>query len=301
MMSSQLTAVMLTPDRQIDRRILLQADCLERAGWKVTIIAMPLDETISEDERIVRIGQFQSKAIKESFVLSVYRWTRAHLPMNGALMRLLKRIAWRYFVNREAFYIKLFDQTVSGFSPSVFVAHDLPMLPIAAKAAHSTGAKLLYDSHELYTEQEFSRQERQQWSDVESSGRGGGDDRQTEADTDVSGFFRIERQTFRTYPRSGILLPDYPQQGNVGSVDTRSPGKQGDCENYRGRRDWENHSLPQFFKGTENRNRFRLPDAPLRHGRGVDAIYQRRVPVAVAQHQQTGAAVSIQKVPRQKE
>ena len=47
---------MLTPDRQIDRRILLAADSLEAAGWDVTIVAMPLDTPGRDDRRVVRIG-----------------------------------------------------------------------------------------------------------------------------------------------------------------------------------------------------------------------------------------------------
>ena len=37
----------------------------------------------------------------------------------------------------------------------VVVAHDLPILPAAVKVAKHHGARLVYDSHELYCEQEF--------------------------------------------------------------------------------------------------------------------------------------------------
>ena len=37
------TVLMLTNDRRIDRRIILQADSLEEDGWQVTILGMPLD------------------------------------------------------------------------------------------------------------------------------------------------------------------------------------------------------------------------------------------------------------------
>ena len=48
--------VMLTADRQIDRRITLQADSLESAGWQVVIVGMPLDGGQDHDARVVRIG-----------------------------------------------------------------------------------------------------------------------------------------------------------------------------------------------------------------------------------------------------
>ena len=49
--------VMVTLDRHIDRRILLEADALEQAGWSVRILAAPRDEvTGADDPRGGRIG-----------------------------------------------------------------------------------------------------------------------------------------------------------------------------------------------------------------------------------------------------
>lgn len=168
MRSLKPSAVMLTPDRQIDRRILLSADSLEAAGWDVTIIAMPLDGKASDDRRVVRIGSASGLAYRENRVLDVYRWVRGHLPMNGRLMRWMKRLAWRYLVDQESFYSKLFYSTASQYSPQVFVANDLPMLPLAAQLAQGSGARLVYDSHELYSEQEFSEREKRRWAEIEA-------------------------------------------------------------------------------------------------------------------------------------
>lgn len=162
------TVVMLTPDRQIDRRILLSADSLEAAGWNVTIIAMPLDAPAADDRRVVRIGANPGHANRENRVLDAYRWVRGHLPMNGRLMRWMKRLTWRYLVDQESFYSKLFYSTASQYAPRVFVANDLPMLPVARQLAQSCGAKLVYDSHELYSEQEFSEREKRRWSEIEA-------------------------------------------------------------------------------------------------------------------------------------
>lgn len=160
--------VMLTADRQIDRRITLEAESLEAAGWQVLIVGMPLDGGQDHDARVVRIGGDAGGARRENLVLAAYRWLRGCLPMNGAVMRWLKRMAWRYVVDQESFYTRLFLVTALRYTPRVFVAHDLPMLPVAAKAALACGARLVYDSHELYSEQEFSEHERRKWAQIEA-------------------------------------------------------------------------------------------------------------------------------------
>lgn len=160
--------VMLTADRQIDRRITLEADSLEAAGWQVVIVGMPLDSGQDHDARVVRIGGDAGTVRRESLALAAYRWLRGCLPMNGAAMRWLKRMAWRYFVDQETFYTRLFLATALRYTPRVFVAHDLPMLPVATLAARACGARLVYDSHELYSEQEFSDLERHKWAEIEA-------------------------------------------------------------------------------------------------------------------------------------
>ncbi len=159
---------MLTPDRHIDRRILQGADSLEAAGWDVTIIAMPLDTHVVDDHRVVRIESNNHDANREHLVLNAYRWARTYLPMNGALMRFMKRLAWRFLVDQESFSARLFYNTASRYSPQIFVANDLPMLPIAKQVATASGAKLVYDSHELYSEQDFSAYEKRRWAAIEA-------------------------------------------------------------------------------------------------------------------------------------
>ncbi|MFM8700874.1 MAG: glycosyltransferase family 4 protein [Hyphomicrobiales bacterium] len=158
--SMKPTIVMLTPDRQIDRRILLCADSLESAGWTVTIIAMPLDGGVDNDRRVIRL--------RLNRVLEIYRWVRGHLTMNGRLMRWMKRLTWRYLVKQESFYSSLFYSTGSKYRPCVFVANDLPVLHVARQLAQECGAKLVYDSHELFSEQEFSEHEKRRWSEIEA-------------------------------------------------------------------------------------------------------------------------------------
>lgn len=167
-MSSQ-TVLMLTTDRQIDRRTLQQADSLEKEGWVVSILAMPEDTASSKDDpRVVRVQlKKQTLGLKYFSLLSLYRTIRRHVPMNGHVMQFLKRILWFYVVNPEAFYGDLFADELMQFTPHVVMAIDLPTLPAAALHARRCGAKLVYDSHELYSEQEFSTREKRLWKAIE--------------------------------------------------------------------------------------------------------------------------------------
>lgn len=165
---NERSVVMLTTDRQIDRRIILTADSLEASGWVVSIIAMPLDRKLRDDCRVVRIGAHSSQTKWENIILDGYRWLRNHIAMNGSLMRMVKSLVWNHFINQELFYEKLFFDTVVLYSPAIIVANDLPMLPVASKVAIRCAARLVYDSHELYSEQEFSEREKRKWSAIEA-------------------------------------------------------------------------------------------------------------------------------------
>jgi len=158
--------LMLSTDRQIDRRILLQADSLQEDGWQVKILAMPLDHAGQDDDpRVVRIGAQQAR--RENRVLSAYQWLRMHLPMNGRLMRGLKALAWRFCIDHEQFYLNLFLADARRYPAGIVVAHDLPMLAVARALAQEFQARLVYDSHELFSEQEFSNTERASWARIE--------------------------------------------------------------------------------------------------------------------------------------
>lgn len=155
--------LMLTKDAQIDRRILLEADSLEAAGWQVTILAMA--HTVPDaDPRVVRL---QRAAQRERLVLRLYRAARRLLD-DGPVMRSLRGFAWRHLVDQEQLFIKLFAPSLPQHPAQVVVAHDLPMLPVALHAAALHGAKVAYDSHELFAEQEFSATERRMWRALEA-------------------------------------------------------------------------------------------------------------------------------------
>ena len=164
------TLVMLTTDSNIDRRIIQEADSLESAGWRVTIIAMPMtNKLFSDDKRVARLP-FYPKIHKYNGKLLLflfYRWISKYLIISSGARTLMRKIAWLVFMNVEEFYLSMFRNTVDKYKPSVFLAHDLPTLPIAFYAASQCNAKVVYDSHELYVEQEFSALEKKKWKALE--------------------------------------------------------------------------------------------------------------------------------------
>jgi glycosyltransferase involved in cell wall biosynthesis len=159
------SVVMLTTDQRIDRRILLEADSLEKASWSVRIIAMQTDGVVVEDHpRVIRLGTGSAIPTTKFTMLSAYRRIRRKVPINSGLMRAL---AWRYVMDQERFFLGLFLPTALSYRADVYLAHDLPMLPVAVAAARANGARIAYDSHELYAEQEFSAHERMRWIEIE--------------------------------------------------------------------------------------------------------------------------------------
>lgn len=158
---------MLTNDRQIDRRILLTADSLDMSGWKTTIVAMPLDSPAPEDPRTQRIGSNRTIADRVGIVVEGYRILRRMFGTNRGPVRTLKRLAWQFLVDQESFYERLFWPHIQHLQPNIVVANDLPMLPVAHKLAVRCGGRLVYDSHELYCEQDFSPREKHKWGRIE--------------------------------------------------------------------------------------------------------------------------------------
>lgn len=161
--------VMLTTDSNIDRRIIQEADSLEFAGWKVTIIAMPKTSSLfSDDKRVFRLPFYPkiNKNNRKLFLLWLYRWVNKYMPLSTASRILIRKIAW-LTTDMEEFYLSVFRNVLDKYKPAVFVAHDLPTLPAAIYAAAKCNAKVVYDSHELYAEQEFSDLEKRKWKQLE--------------------------------------------------------------------------------------------------------------------------------------
>lgn len=83
----------------------------------------------------------------------------------------LRRIYWRiYQHNPASLYFALYKHTLKHLPDyDLIIAHDLPMLPVAAKAAAQQNAVLVYDSHELFAEQDYNDAERAMWMRLEAA------------------------------------------------------------------------------------------------------------------------------------
>ena len=148
-----MNIVMLTPDcYMIDRRIILEARTLIKAGHKVIILAG--FETAKEEH-------FEQDGIE--IHRYCYDWDderlkriRAKLPPNENLLRLVNKIYM--FLAKRVFEISPFDQFIISkalqFTADVYHIHDLPCLKAGWYAARLSNVPLIYDAHELYYAQE---------------------------------------------------------------------------------------------------------------------------------------------------
>lgn len=164
---AQRSAVMLVDDRRIDRRVLDEARSLGEAGWEVTVVAGEApdenpfwDEDCYPDVRIIRANErmLSVSCFGHLYTYAVpwYRRKASAVVRGEHLSRILPKPEWRQFLHdRRSFYIIAAD-----IPASVYVAHDLPQVPAAAMAAAVHGARLVYDSHELYPEQSFVLKDR---------------------------------------------------------------------------------------------------------------------------------------------
>ena len=140
---------MLVADNVIDRRVLLSARSLDRAGWRVRVIALPHPGLWDDDQRmfpeidIFRIVPSQHPAITDNRTIE----TRTSLASRGS--------EW----HRVYPYYFHFLELAVRHPAQIFVAHDLPVLASAVVAARSSGARVAYDAHELYPEQHHFKPE----------------------------------------------------------------------------------------------------------------------------------------------
>lgn len=167
---------MFTTDARIDRRILLEASSLEAAGFSVVIVSPSgeirgrIAETAPNADRN-GANLTDSPAVPRgnlsAAILRSYRQLRSLLQALGIDAGILRSLFWRIQRRPDRYYRRLFGDSIRHLSARVYVAHDLPMLPVAVAAALKNGGKVVYDSHELYPDQEFSVSEQDMWRRLE--------------------------------------------------------------------------------------------------------------------------------------
>lgn len=159
--------LMLCHDQRIDRRIVHQAHALLGAGWEGLIIAMSFDADDHLDTEagvpVHRIGL--NKLIPDCKSYWAYQDRQRLINWLGISQASMSQLNHRLY--RLALKARYRGKTIGHPMPfdlayiaagkqyraDLVVAHDLPALRAAVTLAEPTGAKTMYDSHELYPDQ----------------------------------------------------------------------------------------------------------------------------------------------------
>lgn len=150
--------VMFAVDAGADRRISLAAQSLAQSGMDVRLISARSPAGQPDDIPPA------SRSRQTSLRLDAYRYLRDRAKIPSSVMR---GLYWRIDRRPERVFLASFRQAIAETPAAVYVANDLPMLPVALAAAERHGGRVLFDSHELYPEQEFSAFESRMWREVE--------------------------------------------------------------------------------------------------------------------------------------
>ena len=135
----------------IDRRILLQAKCLIENGYRVSII-YPLGEANSDFENIgIEYITIDIKSNVKNSLTSIKGIIRELIPQS--LYTFLKKSYFKVAPSDFIDYEDELKQKAIEKDYDIYVAHDLPALPIAHFAAKEKSAQLVYDAHEFFTGQ----------------------------------------------------------------------------------------------------------------------------------------------------
>jgi glycosyltransferase involved in cell wall biosynthesis len=146
------TICMITHDSPyIDRRILLQAKALIEQGYKVSIIH-PFGEANSDFENVgIDYVTLSIDSNVKNILTSMKSIIRELVPQS--LYTFLKKSYFKVAPSDFIDYEDELKQKAVEKDYDVYVAHDLPALPIAHFAAKEKSAQLVYDAHEFFTGQ----------------------------------------------------------------------------------------------------------------------------------------------------
>jgi SAM-dependent methyltransferase len=167
--------LMICHDQDIDRRILNEAQELCAVGWRGMIVALSQD---GEDHveggdplLIHRIGL--SRIVPDCPVYWTMSNRERKIAMLGPWGRFLHRVNWQWYRlslrrtyrSKSIAYPLPFDEcflrAARQYPADLVFAHDLPALKAACEVAERWDAPVIYDSHELYSEQAaFSEHQR---------------------------------------------------------------------------------------------------------------------------------------------
>ena len=143
---------MITQDApHIDRRILLQAKSLIENGYSVDIL-YPFGEANSD---FADVGINYIPIHKKINIKNTLSYTKKILRV-ALPQKIYEGLKEKYFLLAKNDFID-YEGELKELSVNkdydIYVAHDLPALPIASYAAKEKSAKLVYDAHEFFTGQ----------------------------------------------------------------------------------------------------------------------------------------------------
>src|SRR5437868_704635 len=143
---------MICQDVRVDRRIVLQAQTLSAAGYRVAILARaaaegPIPRGEQDGGIPVRRIRVEGRDPRFGWLFSLSRL--AGRAGYGGAVNLAK--LWGALAAHNTFNVLALPVVLRG-AADVYHAHDLINLPVAHRAAQLRGAKLAYDAHELFSE-----------------------------------------------------------------------------------------------------------------------------------------------------
>jgi glycosyltransferase involved in cell wall biosynthesis len=177
-------------DTRIDRRALLQCKSLIAHGHQVTLYAPPYEDVSADPAYVKRLDKIAppAQSLKspeppkppKTFyqrALDCKRWLAEKYPKTLQwLLPIARPIFSKLYAMRiskprpEDVFLDMFHAALAiNHKADLYIAHDLPMLPVAVEAKRRYGGKVLYDSHELFPDQEWTEAESRMWRKMEQA------------------------------------------------------------------------------------------------------------------------------------
>lgn len=173
-MNKQNHIYMITQDVPLDRRIVLQAQTLAAAGYRVTVL------TWAWPEQTVGLNLPQEEGVEGITIERIkvqgrdprYRWLYRLGRLGGDFGRKQsnRAVTALGILTGRSTFAHLAPAKAIAARADIYTAHDLNNLPIAFAAAKATGARVIYDAHELYPEvsHPFVKFKKRYWTKVEA-------------------------------------------------------------------------------------------------------------------------------------
>lgn len=168
--------IMVCHDQDIDRRILQEAEALEKLDIKILIIAL----SQNNDDTLEKIGNLYIHRISLAKIIpdcpAYWHYQKWHYRIGGSskfgtkIKNKLHKVNWQIYkllllslyrsptINNPMPFDFCFKEALNCYDADIIFAHDLPALKASCDRAQELGIPIFYDSHEYYHQQKvFSR------------------------------------------------------------------------------------------------------------------------------------------------